>query len=522
MPIASTGGGAAPKTDQCMVARVLTGSGPAGELRFSDSFIIGRTRECGLQIREASVSRAHVEIAFDGWGWRLKDLGSGNGTFVNGQRVDELDLPEGALVELGKDGPRISLVVERIALPQDLCDAEPVTMRVDLSPRPAPPAPEPRKELASETQIMQRYFTKSDSGDAGEQTMLFRRAFERAHRKKSRKYQYVLAFALVLLVAAGSVILLQRHKLEKLRTTAENIFYLMKSIQIQIGRLEEVALLNANPAQLAELQAKRDRVKGMEQEYDNFMKELDLYAKVSPEDRVIMRVARAFGECEVNIPRGFFDEVKKYIVLWKSSDRLQNALNRAQQKGYTQLIGRTLRENNLPPQFFFLALQESNFDERAVGPATRYGNAKGMWQFIAATARDYGLRIGPLYDQPVYDPQDDRFDSAKSTVAATKYIKELNTTQAQASGLLVMASYNWGEGNVIKIIDQMPPNPRQRNFWRLLSMKDIPRETYDYVFSIFSAAVICEDPKLFGFGGSCPAFDGPNPPGRQTAAGSSL
>jgi len=43
-----------------------------------------------------------------------------------------------------------------------------------------------------------------------------------------------------------------------------------------------------------------------------------------------------------------------------------------------------------------------------------------MWQFISPTARDFGLHIGPLHDQPVYDPQDDRFDSTQSTIAATK------------------------------------------------------------------------------------------------------
>jgi membrane-bound lytic murein transglycosylase D len=89
-------------------------------------------------------------------------------------------------------------------------------------------------------------------------------------------------------------------------------------------------------------------------------------------------------------------------------------------------------------------------------------------------------------------------------VAAIKYLQELNNTEAQASGLLVIASYNWGENNIRQIINRMPENPRERNFWRLLSYKDIPRETYDYVFSIFSAAVICENQSLFRFKGDCP------------------
>ena len=64
-----------------------------------------------------------------------------------------------------------------------------------------------------------------------------------------------------------------------------------------------------------------------------------------------------------------------------------------------------------------------------------------------------------------------------------------------------MASYNWGESRVIKIIEGMPENPKERNFWKLLAehKAEIPKETYNYVFSIFAASVIGENPKLFGF-----------------------
>ena len=80
------------------------------------------------------------------------------------------------------------------------------------------------------------------------------------------------------------------------------------------------------------------------------------------------------------------------------------------------------------------------------------------------------------------------------------------STDAQASGLLVVACYNWGEQKVIPMIRNMPPNPRDRNFWRLLKehRDKLPQETYDYVFYIISAAVIGENPKLFGF-----QFDNP-------------
>ncbi len=64
-----------------------------------------------------------------------------------------------------------------------------------------------------------------------------------------------------------------------------------------------------------------------------------------------------------------------------------------------------------------------------------------------------------------------------------------------------MACYNWGEDSVLPLVRSMPANPRERNFWRLLSdyRAKLPNETYDYVFYIASAAVIGENPKLFGF-----------------------
>jgi hypothetical protein len=129
-----------------------------------------------------------------------------------------------------------------------------------------------------------------------------------------------------------------------------------------------------------------------------------------------------------------------------------------------------------------------------------------MWQFIPETAGRYGLKTGPLVALRRPDPADDRHKWEKATAAAARYIKDIYSTDAQASGLLVMASYNWGENRIINMLRTMPANPRERNFWKVLEQHrdQVPKQTYDYVLSIVSAAVIGENPKLFGFG-----FDSP-------------
>ena len=52
-------------------------------------FTIGRTRDCDLCLSDLSVSRLHAELVRDGEGWLLGDLGSHNGTRLNGWLVRE-------------------------------------------------------------------------------------------------------------------------------------------------------------------------------------------------------------------------------------------------------------------------------------------------------------------------------------------------------------------------------------------------------------------------------------------------
>ncbi len=100
---------------------------------------------------------------------------------------------------------------------------------------------------------------------------------------------------------------------------------------------------------------------------------------------------------------------------------------------------------------------------------------------------------------PEFDAIDERFNFKMASRAGAKYLKHIYSTEAQASGLLVLAGYNYGHNRVKGMIRKMPKNPRERNFWKFIKKYEIPQETYDYVFYIFAAAVIGEDPKYFGF-----------------------
>jgi EAL domain-containing protein (putative c-di-GMP-specific phosphodiesterase class I) len=61
-------------------------------------FTVGRNESCDYQILSSRVSREHAEFVREGGILRVRDLKSTNGTFVNGQRIEEHRLTDGDLV----------------------------------------------------------------------------------------------------------------------------------------------------------------------------------------------------------------------------------------------------------------------------------------------------------------------------------------------------------------------------------------------------------------------------------------
>ncbi len=65
------------------------------------ALVLGRSRSCGLRVGGGDASRRHAEIVFEGGGFHVRDLGSTNGTFVNGEPVDQRALQPGDRIQIG-------------------------------------------------------------------------------------------------------------------------------------------------------------------------------------------------------------------------------------------------------------------------------------------------------------------------------------------------------------------------------------------------------------------------------------
>jgi soluble lytic murein transglycosylase-like protein len=204
------------------------------------------------------------------------------------------------------------------------------------------------------------------------------------------------------------------------------------------------------------------------------------------------------GEIDLEAPPDFVDVTMTFVRRWSEGPRLARALALARDAGLIGRIRQSLEARGLPREFLFVALQESGFDAAAVGPPSPAGIAKGLWQFTPAMARRYGLVLGPLSDQPVFDAADERHDVGRSTEAATSLLLDLYVSRAAGSALLALAAYSAGEGVVVRRLDAMPDDPRARNFWNFYSNQWLSQETRDYVMWIFSAALIGEQPDVFG------------------------
>ena len=145
------------------------------------------------------------------------------------------------------------------------------------------------------------------------------------------------------------------------------------------------------------------------------------------------------------------------------------------------MIRETLRRHGLPEDLAFTAMIESGFNPAAVSQA----GAKGLWQFMAATARNYGLRV----DQWV----DERLDPEKSTAAAAAYLRDLHNTFG--SWWLAQAAYNAGAGTVTRAVRATGSS----DFWALAGTELLRRETKEFVPQILAATLIGREPGRYGF-----------------------
>ncbi len=170
-----------------------------------------------------------------------------------------------------------------------------------------------------------------------------------------------------------------------------------------------------------------------------------------------------------------YERLDREIIVnayWHSATIL--ALKRANR--WFPVIEPILKRNNIPDDFKYLAVAESNL-ENVVSPA----GATGFWQFIKSAATEYGLEVN--------NEVDERYDVEKSTEAACKYLKD--AYRKFGSWTMAAAAYNAGMNG----IDKWSGLQKAKNYYNLV----LGIETSRYIARVAAIKIIMENPQKYGF-----------------------
>ena len=201
-----------------------------------------------------------------------------------------------------------------------------------------------------------------------------------------------------------------------------------------------------------------------------------------PASAATMAEAVAAVESEaLDLPVELNDAVLSCIDLYQGRlrDWFQEALSRGQK--YLPDIRRVFAEEGIPQDLAYVALVESAFKTTAYSRA----KAKGVFQFVSATGRRYGLTVDWWVDE--------RSDPEKATRAAARYLKDLYALFGDWN--LALAGYNAGEGKVLRGLARY----RKSDFWELRKTRALRRETRNYVPLVHAAIVLAKAPDRYGF-----------------------
>ena len=144
---------------------------------------------------------------------------------------------------------------------------------------------------------------------------------------------------------------------------------------------------------------------------------------------------------------------------------------------YFPIVEPILKANGIPDDFKYLMVIESSLNPIARSPA----GAAGLWQFMPATGREFGLEVN--------DNIDERYNVEKATVAACKYFKQ--AYEKYGDWMAVSAAYNAGQGRITAQLDKQLAD-HAMDLW-------LVEETSRYMFRLLAAKEIFNNPQRFGF-----------------------
>ncbi|MBF0430829.1 MAG: transglycosylase SLT domain-containing protein [Fibrobacteria bacterium] len=508
---------------QCFVQII---SGPqAGKKYILDADLtVGRqpdNRIVFTGIDAASVSGYHATFSNSEGTTVVFDNKSTNGIYVNGKRVTRAVLVLNDIVSLGKNGPRIKISGGPGELSQSSSDARAVPHHFESMPtRPdgssnfptgQPLYPGTNGNAGNYTQELSKRLVEGDVNHDEMSDLIKNRdrisRMDKAgvvdskdlHMLKSASAMYTKSqkktFIIVSVISGVALVIVLILGVQNLnyRSTLKKQQELVTSIQM----LNQQFIGGESPEPVDSQEKFRllARLRSQERQLAT------LRQQIAPKDLAslyqdslgidIHKAMESFGESNYIVPDIFIREVKKQIQIWQTHSRLIRKTF-ANKNKHASLILRELREANLPTAFLYLAMHESALDSAVISHA----GARGLWQFMPGTGRDYGLKV-PKNWRHLAPETDERTHPLKSTRSAIKYLKVLLGQFGTVP--LAMAAYNAGEGRISRELRKIDDPINNRDFWYIFRSGALARETNMYVPKIVATMVIDQNRGKYGF-----------------------
>jgi hypothetical protein len=408
---------------------------------------IGRDANADLQIESERVSRRHARVHGEGGRHLLSDLGSANGTFVNGHRVqqpvilnhgDEIDLAgEITFVYQVGSARRVHWLASVAAVL--LVAAGAWAIWGQLWERPDP-VWDGALALAGEGIAAQR------AGDP---------VTARAKLKS----------AAGLLYKSGK---LDDFERARVMTVAMQRIGERLDEDVDLPTLYERVLEVSRPPGSSSSSGGR-----------SVSCPLDRADATGIEACIEAQVHALFAELRQpvdQIPDSFYADVGRQLR--QEREFIQGALLRG--APILPELERALVAKKMPPLLHYVALIESGYRRDARSPQ----GAVGLWQLMRPTAREYGLEVSGAIDE--------REDVARSSDAAAQYLQHLVFEFGSDALLLALAGYNSGQGHVRAKLKRLDDPFSDRSYWRLVETGLLPEETALYVTRFVAAAIAGE------------------------------
>ncbi len=486
------------------------------------------------------VSSKHAEIVTEGDQLILRDLGSTNGTWVNGERITEAYLQADQIISLGQNGPKLRILPVGQATDTTTFKPQPsasstsalkptqtqVRTKIDgpgWQPPPGfggPPVNPSGADAGSYTIGLAHRIRDDEAGHeemnqvlkdskranrlakagilSGKEARMIAQA-AKSHHSSRRTARITIGAIVAVATIVVSFLAWQnmgyRGKLKKQQDLLSNVKSLeneLASMQPQTPVQGDAPLVIDHEKELlvAKLRAAERQLVSVR---TNLQSKDIINTYKNPLGREIHQILQEFGKRDYIVPDIFINQVEKHIQTFsRTSSRKIIERSFENKPMHRRVIEAELLKQGMPLAFFYVAMHESMLDSAII---SRVG-ARGLWQLMPATARQFGLNV-PINWSELSAEEDPRIHPLQATPAGVKYLKLLYAEFGDVA--LAMAAYNAGEGRIRAALRRIDDPVNNRDFWYIYRMGILADETNQYVPKIIATMILDRNRERYGF-----------------------